>query len=488
MSEVTPSKPSPKELDPRLQTALFLIAFTAITWRWPQVSGAIVAFAMVVFVHELGHFLVAKQQGMRVETFSIGFGPALVKFHYKGTDYQIAAVPLGGFVKPAGEEPQSDADIANAKPDEFMGRPWWSRTLVSFAGPAMNFIFPLLVFFVLYATVGRKYPWGPPQVNAIVEKSGAQEAGFQLEDLILKVNGVQVTNTRLLAGLVDQQSRLNPDKPITVTLLRKGKPIQKQVRTKLNGDAGRYLMGVHVGPSPPPYTTTVDTVKVVTPAETAGFKKGDVVLKVDGKVLKDAFQFPELFAKSSQDPVVILVKRGDKEIELKAGKKQPVPEGFAPPELVGLIGVEFALAEGTPEGERDVLSIPLAFEAAANDTYTGVIVISAGIRDLVMGRMNVKESLGGPVAIFKMAKQEADKSWEDLVNFMCSISLMLGLMNLLPVPVLDGGAIAWFWLPEGIRRKPVSFKYMSVMQNIGLVMVGSLMIFAISNDISRFFR
>jgi regulator of sigma E protease len=478
----------PKDPNALLQTVVFIAVFAAVAVRQPQIATAIVAFATVVFVHELGHFLVAKQQGMRVETFSIGFGPVLAGFRYKGTDFQVAAIPLGGFMKPAGEDPKTDEDVANAKPDEFMGRPWWSRVLVSAAGPAMNFIFPFLVFFLLYATLGRKYPWGPPQVNGINDKSGAMQAGIELGDLVLKVNGVQVTNTRLLAGLVDQQSRLDPKKPLTVTLFRKGQALEKKVTTQLNGKAGRYLMGVQVSPSPPPFTTTVGTVKVLTPAETAGFKKGDVVLSVDGQPLKDAFQFPELFAKAAHDPVPMKVRRGDKELELKAGKKQPVPEGFAPPELIGLVGLEFELAKGTPEAERESLSLGQALRAAWFDTSTGVVVIVAGLRDIVTGKMNVKESLGGPVAIFKMAKQEADKSWEDLVNFMCSISLTLGLMNLMPVPVLDGGAIVWFWLPEAFRRKPVSIKYMGLMQNVGLVMVGGLMLFALSNDLSRIFR
>jgi regulator of sigma E protease len=152
------------------------------------------------------------------------------------------------------------------------------------------------------------------------------------------------------------------------------------------------------------------------------------------------------------------------------------------------VGLEFELAKGTVEVERDVLSLPLALKAAWNDTFVGVVMIAAGIRDLFSGKMSARESLGGPVAIFKMAKQEADKSWENLVGFMCSFSLMLGLMNLLPVPVLDGGAIFWFWLPEGLLRKPVRFKYMTMMQNIGLVIVAGVMLFALSNDLSRIFR
>ncbi len=481
----TPVQPDPQPpVSPWWQTALFVLALAYLVLQRPNWAASIAFLGVVIFVHELGHFLMARWQGMRVETFSLGFGPPLVQLRRGGTVYQIAAIPLGGYVKPAGEDPKTDEDIANAKPDEFMGRPWWSRALVLLAGPAMNLIFPVLALFLVYATVGRSYPWGPPQVMEVMPKSAAQEAGLAAGDLIVKVNGNQVNNTQLLAGLVDSQSRLKPGQPLDVELIRGGKPLKKQVRTRLNPELGKYLMGVQVQPSPPPYSTTLRSVGVLTPAEKAGFKAGDVVKAVGGQPLKDGFSFNKQFAQAAADPVVIEVERAGKALSLSAPKKQPVPEGFDP-ELLGLLGLEFEPID--PQGaakQRDRLSLPKAAQAAVLDTATATAVIFMGLKQLVMGKLNMRESLGGPVAIMRMAAQQAERGWEDLLHLMLNISLTLGIMNLLPIPLLDGGTFV-FCLIEGVRRKPLKLKTQVVAQNIGLAFIGSLFAFTILNDLLR---
>jgi regulator of sigma E protease len=469
-----------------LQTAAFIIGVIALARFAPNAASSIAFLSLLIFVHELGHFSVAKWQGMRVEMFSIGFGPPLVKIVRGGTTYQIAAIPLGGYVKPAGENPETDEQIAQAKPDEFMGRPWWSRALVVIAGPIANLIFPVLALFAVYATIGRAYPWGPPQVDAVFDKSGAAEAQLLPGDLVVRLNGQQVTNTRLLAGLVDKISRQDLDKPLTVTLLRGGKSMEKKVRTRLNN--GKYLMGISVRPSMPPFTTTLRGALVLSPAEKAGFKKGDVILDVDGTPLKDGFAFAALFAKAAHDPVPVTVKRGDKTLTLSAPKKQPVPEGFADPELLGLVGLEFepATLEGMADlaSRRDKLSAGLALRVAYEDVKFSAGAIVLGLRDAVLGRLSAKDSLGGPIAILRMASQEAEKGWERLMQLMCNISLTLGLMNLLPVPMLDGATFLQC-LIEGVRGKPLKLKTQAVLQNIGLTLLVTLFAFTMVNDVWR---
>lgn len=478
-----PQAKAPAE-SPWWQSALFVAAAIVLVWRAPYYAAAIAFLGLVIFVHELGHFLVARMQGMRVETFSLGFGPPLIQVKRGGTVYQVAAVPLGGYVKPAGEDPQSDEDIANAKPDEFMGRPWWSRGLVLLAGPVMNLIFPIVVLFGVYSLVGRSYPWGPPQVVEVMPGSAALEAGLEPGDLIIKLNGQQVSSTQLLAGLVDHQSRLHPDAALSVELLRKGKLINKQVHTRLNANMGKYLMGVQVQPSPPPYSTTVGSVGVLTPAEKAGFKRGDVVLSVDGKPLLDGFSFNRQFARSISDPVAIGVSRSGQALTLHAPKKQPVPDEFDP-ELLGLVGLEFSLAGKVGQAEqRERLGVPAAFKAATWDTVTGTVVIFMGLKQLVMGKLSARDSLGGPVAIMRMAAQQAERGWEDLLHLMMNISLTLGIMNLLPIPLLDGGTFL-FCLIEGVRRKPLRLKTQMIAQNFGLALIGSLFLFTIANDLLR---
>ena len=192
----TPKNPAaePTPAQAGLQTVAFVVAAAVLAFKAPYLCASLACLSVLIFVHELGHFTVAKLQGMRVETFSIGFGPALVKIERGGTVYQIAALPLGGYVKPAGENPETDEQIAQAKPDEFMGKPWWSRALVLLAGPTTNLIFPIAVLFVVYATIGRSNPWGPPQVEAVMAQSGALAAGIVPGDLIIRVNGEQVAS------------------------------------------------------------------------------------------------------------------------------------------------------------------------------------------------------------------------------------------------------------------------------------------------------
>lgn len=469
---------------PWWQTAAFVALLIYLIIFKPHIASAIAFFGVVIFVHELGHFLMARWQGMRVESFSLGFGPPLVQIQRGGTTYQIAAIPLGGFVKPAGEDPKTDEDVLNAKPDEFMGRPWWSRALVLLAGPLMNFIFPVLALFAVYAAIGRSYPWGPPQVMEVRPKSAALEAGLKAGDLIVKVNGNQVNNTQLLAGLVDKQSRLFPGKALDVELIRDDKPLKLKVHTRLEPGLDKYLMGVQVQPSPPPYSSTLRSVGVLTPAEKAGFQKGDLLLTVDGEALKDGFSFNKQFANAKSDPVPIGVSRGGKLLTLTAAKKQPVPEEFDP-ELMGLLGLEFepAGAHGTLR-QRDRLAPWPALKAAAIDSAGATAVILMGLKQLVTGKINARESLGGPVAIMRMATQQAERGWEDLLMLMVNISLMLGIMNLLPIPLLDGGTIV-FCLIEGVRGKPLRLKSQIVMQNIGLAFIGTLFVFTILNDLLR---
>ena len=479
MSEETQAPPQ----SPWWQTGAFLAVATVLLIKAPYTAAAIAFLGLVVFVHEGGHFLVSRWQGMRVEMFSLGFGPALISFKRGGTIYQVAAIPLGGFVKPAGEDPKTDEDIANAKPDEFMGRPWWSRSLVLLAGPLMNFIFPVVALTLVYATVGRLDPWGPPMVEAVMADSGAAQAGLKPGDLVIRINGLQVGSTSALVSLVDAQSRLALDQPLSVDLLRADKPQTLKVLTRLNKDAGKYLMGVQVRPSPPPFSTTVRSAGVLTPAEKAGFKPGDVVLSVDGQPLKDGFSFGRQFADAKSDPVPMAVRRGGQSLTLSAARKQPVPDAFDP-ELVGLLGLEFEPANGLSADRHERLSPLTAAKVALIDTLSSATAIVLGLKEFVRGKLSARDTLGGPVAILRMASQEAERGWEDLLNLMLSISLTLGLMNLLPIPLLDGGTIV-YCIIEGVRGKPLRLKTQVVLQNIGLALIGSLFLFTLVNDLLR---
>ena len=471
-----------------LQTAAFVAGVGILAWKAPYLLAAIAFLSLLIFVHELGHFTVAKWQGMRIDAFSIGMGPALIKIRRGGTDYQIAAIPVGGYVKLAGEQPETDEQIFQAKPDEFMGKPWWSRAMVVLAGPVTNLVFPVLALFLVYVTIGRSYPWGPPMVEEIMDKSGALEAGMKPADLIIRINGQQVSSTLLLSDLVDKLSRQDLNVPLKVELLRQGKPLTVNVKTQMNSPSGKYLMGIKVRPSLPPFSTTVENVVVISPAERAGLKKGDQVVSVGGKPLRDGFEFASLFAGASTDPVEIIVMRAAKSLTLTASKKQPIPEEFADPALVGLVGLDFepAPVEGGP-AKRDKLNFGQALRFAYSDTVFAAKAILLGLKETVLGHMKARDALGGPIAIMRMASQEAERGWEQLLQLMCNLSLTLGLMNLLPVPLLDGSTFLQC-LIEGVRRKPLKLKTQTVLQNIGLTLLISLFAFTMVNDVLRWFH
>ncbi|MGH7442785.1 MAG: RIP metalloprotease RseP, partial [bacterium] len=452
----TPQAGDPEGRTAFWQALVFLGAVVLLIVRAPHLAAALGFLGLVVLVHEFGHFVVARWQGMRVETFSLGFGPPLVKFEWGGTAYQIAPILLGGYMKPAGENPESDEEILNAPPDEFMGRPWWSRALVAMAGPLANFLFPVAALFLLYACAGRLNPQGPPEVQAVFADSGAHAAGLLPGDLVVKINGEQVNGITGLAGMVDRQSRLNPGHPLDVRILRAGKPLELEVRSTLNASAGKYLMGVTVQESPPPFTTTLRAPEVMTPAEKAGFKAGDVVLSVDGHPLSDGYDFSALFAHSAHDPVAVKVRRGSAVLTLFPAKKQPLPSEFDPA-LVGLLGLDFVPADPADAQRRESLSPGRALEWAGEDTLALGFAVVVSVKALVLGEVSARDSLGGPVAILRMASQQAKRGLDDLVQMMCGISMMLGLMNLLPVPILDGFTLL-FCVVEGVRGRPLRLK------------------------------
>ncbi len=456
----------------------------------PKVFFSIVALGAIVFVHELGHFTVAKLSKIRIEVFSIGFGTPLFTFERGGTQYQIAAIPLGGFVKPAGEYEEKEGETHQRKPDEFLAKPWWVRGLVLVAGPLANFVFPVIALFVLYATLGRPLFIAPPLIQEVNDDSAAAAAGLKPRDQILKVDGEWAMNAEALGKMIDTASRKHPGVKTKLLVLRGSKRTEVQVLSRLDSQVGRYRLGVVISPGNPPLRSVVERVVPGTPAEQAGFQKGDEITSIAGKELKQGSEFDALFAKAKEiehkgaQAVAIGLKRGDKALVLYPGQKQPIPDTWDP-EKVGLVGLELELdAELGAGGQKRLQKMGLgraAREAIYENVYAAAAMVE-GIWQMVTGRVNFKQSVGGPVAIMRMAHQQADQGIFELLQFMLRISLILGIMNLLPIPLLDGGTLL-LCVVEGLRGKPLPIKMQSVIQNIAAALLISLMVFATYNDI-----
>lgn len=481
---------SPKE---RWIRGIGFIAATVVGFvLFPKAAIAIVAMGAIITVHELGHFTVCKLSGIRVETFSIGFGAPLLSFDRGGTRYQVAAIPLGGYVKPAGEFEEKPENEGKHAPDDFLGKPWYIRAAVLAAGPLANFVFPVVFLFGLYATIGIPFFIAPPLIMDVGTNSAASEAGLKKGDQVIKIDGEWTFDVKNLVKQVDEAARKHPGTKTRLSVLRDGKQIEILALSRLDHEAGRYRLGIAVESGPAPLRTRVEKVGAGTPAEKAGFLVGDELLSVGGKLLKQGSRFAEQFSSSKEDTegmVTIEVARLGKTVALKTARKQPVPEGFDP-KLVGLIGLELERnsdLSGNSEKRYERVS---PWRAAKYSVFENVFMAGAmtsGIWDLFTGKLGFKESVGGPVAIVRMAHQQAETGIFELLQFMMRISLILGIMNLLPIPLLDGGTMLICFI-EGIRRKPLNYKLQSLLQNVVGALLIALMIFITYNDLANWFR
>jgi regulator of sigma E protease len=438
---------------------------------------ALLAFGLLILVHELGHFWVCRLFGVRVEAFSIGFGPKLWGWTSGGTEFKVSLLPLGGFVKLAGELQEEEGKAYS--PDEFMGKPWWVRSLVLLAGPAMNLLAPILALALLYATLGKPVLNGPAQVRQVMAGKPAAAAGFKPGDVILRVEGQEVSAFAQMSDLVSGLAKAHPGQPLAFELKRDGAGLTLTAAPLLDAATGRWLIGVVVDVAEPPTSRVVDSVVPGLPAEKAGFAKGDEVLSVAGKELKDGADFKALFAASAQDPVPVSVSRGGKALTLLAPRRQPLPEG-AKPEDYGLLGLELASSAQVAYLKVGPAKGPLLAGAEVLDLAW---TMARGLWDLITLKVAWRDAVGGPITILRMAHQQAQSGLIRLLDFSSKISVMLCVMNLLPIPLLDGGTLL-FCVIEGLRRKRLSLKVQGALQNLGFGLLALIFIGAFYNDIA----
>jgi regulator of sigma E protease len=436
------------------------------------VSG-LVALGILVFVHELGHFMVAKAAGIRVLKFSLGFGHKLLGFKHGETEYIISALPLGGYVKMAGENPKED-EKESIQPGDYFSKPWWMRILVLLAGPLMNIVAAIVILAGLY-WIGFQVPIAPPQVIEISEASPAKSADIQPGDIISELGGVTTENWEVFSDLLNEQSEKNLGQAVHLTLLRQGEAITRDVVANRDEKSGRFILGITIAPAG---TAVIDRVFVGTPAELAGFKSGDKVLEVEKQPIWNKYDFQQIVWPRSEQLTQFTVKRGEETIVLKA---KPMTQQLPEQGKVGVIGVRFKVSDQEKRMHYPFFkSVGLGF----SQTYRISKMILTSLGQLISGKISAKDSLGGPITIMRMAGEEAKSGVKDYFFFLVSISIMLAIVNLLPVPVLDGGSIVFF-LFEGIFRKPIPMKVQEISQQIGFALLIGLMLFATYNDIYK---
>lgn len=420
---------------------------------------------VIVFLHELGHFLAAKGFGIRVEVFSLGFGKRLFGFRRGDTDYRISALPLGGYVRMAGENP---GDERTGSPDEFLSKPRWQRFFVAIAGPAMNILLAvgLLVVVYMHQFPRNSYLDQPAVVAAVQAHTPAEAAGIQSQDRIVRINGI----TNPTWEQVGMQAAVSTGHPMQLDLLRQGRVVSATLNPPPPSSDGDQALGLV-----PIQQVEIEAINAGSPAARAGLQPDDRIVAINHISILDPGTLVQTIHKSGGKPVTLTVDRHGKALQFQVtpqlqtlgGKKQY------------LLGV--ALSVGSDY-------VPLPFSEALHESLRSNRQYSLLILDLVGKLVSHQASLAslqGPIGIASMTGEAVRQpTMLPLVGITAMISLNLGILNLLPIPVLDGGMIL-FLLIEGLLRRDVSLRVKERFYQLGAVFLLILMTVVVYNDIVR---
>ena len=426
------------------------------------VLSFVFVLGVLVFVHELGHFLAAKRVGIRVLKFQLGFNPTILSFRYGETEYGIGALPLGGYVKMAGE---ANEDGPTGDPREFLSKTRWQRFQVLFMGPAMN----LLLAFVLLAGIlyqGAEvatYSDQPVNVGRVKADSPAARADIRPGDRIVSVAGHRVDTWEEFAVTVGTRA----NREIPIGLLRNGLDVTKTL-TPVADDKGRFEMGdIGVMPKVHPHLAAISENE---PGAKAGLKSGDVIVAADGAPMTFDTELRQVIRKNPNTPITLSI--------LRAGTPMTVTVTPRLNGKVGYLGV-------TPVDDTKTIkpSILGAFRLSAEKNWAMTQMIGQTVWGLLTRELSPKQ-LMGPIAIAQVSGESAQLGWMPLLGLMVTLSLNLGLLNLMPIPMLDGGHITIMAL-EGIARRDFSVKVKEKVLLAGFVVLMMLMVTVFYNDLSR---
>jgi len=430
----------------------------------------IAAIFILVTVHELGHFLAAKFFKMRVDKFSIGFPPKIFGFKKGETEYVIGATPLGGYVQIAGmiDESMDDSFIdEEVKPDEFRSRPVWQRTIVILAGVLFNMILALIIY------IGMAFNYGDTVIPIqsidgfyVAEESVASQIGLQTDDKIIGVNGKEVQYFNQLFSPSDLT-----DRDLTFMVQRGGELITITTPPEFLDLINREGGFIDLNSTLP---SRISRVMAGTPADSAGLKDGDEVISANGKSVSYWAEIVNIISDNS-GPTELEVRRGD---EITTISVTPDPE-------TNQIGIQsYQAAEILDYEIRSfgvAQSVTVGFDRT-QDTFFGII---KGLGRLFSGDISVRENLGGPVAIANITKEATDRGgMEGFWNITAFLSVTLAIMNMLPIPALDGGHFM-FLVYEGITRREPPPKVRMGLQQLGFIFLIGLFILITFNDILR---
>ena len=449
-----------------------------------NIIAFIIVLGVLIFFHEFGHFLIARLFGVGVEKFSLGFGPRLVGKKIGITDYRLSAIPLGGYVKMVGEEPDAEIDPANL-PLSFTHKHVAKRMLIVAAGPVFNILLAILIFFVFFSITGIDDI--KPVVRQVHKDSVAQKAGLQVDDRIVSVDDTSVEAWYDIDEVVADSN----GNTLTLGVVRNGtflkidvKPELKQSIDLLGDSVSYYDLGISAFPE---LMAIVGEVTAGYPAERAGLLKGDQIIAINGVPIESWRQMQSIISSSGGAKLSIDVKRREEVFQVKL-TPQYVEDKNHLGEVVNryLIGISTQPFD-IPEADLVTKRLPpiKAVMESIKRTYSICALMVRSVVKMIDGSIP-KENLGGPIMIAKLAGDQAKQGFDKLVQFIAFISINLAIINLIPIPVLDGGHLLFFSI-EAIKGRPVSVKVREVAQQVGFFILILLMILVFYNDITRFF-
>nr|WP_295889494.1 RIP metalloprotease RseP [uncultured Devosia sp.] len=460
--------------------------FDFIYWLLSYVVPFLAVLTVIVFVHEMGHYLVARWNGVAIDAFSIGFGKELIgRTDKHGTRWKISAIPLGGYVRFTGDmnaasvpDPEALANIDPAlAPRLFANKNVWQRIAVVVAGPLANVILTFVILYALLLGYGRYVT--TPVVAEVAMNSVAEEAGILPGDRLVAVDGYAVRGFEDFDRLI----ATSPGRPATVELDRGGESRTVVVVPDANEAKDRFgnrqrvgEVGAYAFVLPPVVGSVLDG----SPAKAAGIEAGDVMVSVDGQRIEDFQGFQRLVVdKPGQLVTIALERSGQLKTVVLVPEATEVETRTGGTETIGRVGIGSA----APDAVERTVYRPGPFEALGMTVEEIRFIIqrtAAFLGDFFVGRGDV-EQLGGPVKVARVSGEVATLGIVALVNLTALLSLNIGIFNLLPVPMLDGGHLMYY-LIEAVRGRPLSMRVQEMGFRFGFALVLALMVFTLFND------